>query len=110
MQIFRPKFLLVALAFWTAVCETQRLEANLYRVSIFLSYFTTLSSVRPLLSLSVISCGKVATVGINLLASAARASERQRQHQQRRHRRQQRPGHGQELARAGEQASKFSLH
>ncbi len=50
MQIFRPKFLLVALAFWTAVCETQRLEANLYRVSIFLSYFTTLSSVRPLLS------------------------------------------------------------
>ncbi len=37
MQIFRPKFLLVALAFWTAVCETQRLEANLYRVSIFIS-------------------------------------------------------------------------
>ncbi len=51
MQIFRPKFLLVALAFWTAVCETQRLEANLYRVSIFLFPFlypsvSALSSVR----------------------------------------------------------------
>ncbi len=43
MQIFRPKFLLVALAFWTAVCETQRLEANLYRVSIFFTLVDFLS-------------------------------------------------------------------
>ncbi len=74
MQIFRPKFLLVALAFWTAVCETQRLEANLYRVSIF--YFP--SSIRPSLlflpSVYFLWVGKVATVGINL-SSVRRARD-----------------------------------
>ena len=50
MQIFRTRFLLVALAIWTAVCETQRLEANLYRVSNFPSLLARASLSVSLLS------------------------------------------------------------